>query len=176
MYGDEKVTTHPDQAAEWMKQITSNIRQWQGRALAGLEVLKSEARTDTTRIAAIGYCFGGATVQQLAYTGVDIKGVVSFHGSLVPIAEEQAGRVKAKVMICHGGSDPLVKAGAIESYISAMEKSGVDWRMIIYGGARHSFTNPDADQVGMDALKYSKSADERSWADMQAFFDEIFGV
>ncbi len=99
---------------------------------------------------------------------------MSFHGALVPAMEEQAKRVKAKILICHGAADPLVEEGGIQNYVSAMEKSGLDWQMIIYGGARHSFTNPDADKVGMDALKYSQSADERSWADMKKFFDEVF--
>ncbi len=174
MYGKGKVTRHPKQAAEWMKQVNSNVSQWQQRALAGLQVLKKDPRTDTTRIAAIGYCFGGATVQQLAYSGADIKGVVSFHGALLPPVDTQAKHVQAKILICHGAADPFVKEGAIQNYISAMEKSGLDWQLIIYAGAKHSFTNPDADKVGMDALKYSKSADQRSWLHMKGFFDDIF--
>ncbi len=174
MYGKGKVTAHPSQAAEWMKQVRSNVRQWQQRARAGLEVLKKDPRTDTKRIAAIGYCFGGGTVQQLAYSGADIKGVVSFHGPLLPPGDDQAKRITAKILISHGAADPFVKEGAIETYISSMEKSGADWQMIIHGGAKHSFTNPHADKAGMDALKYSKSADQRSWGDMVLFFDEIF--
>ena len=175
MYGKGKVTTHPAQAGEWMKQINSNVQKWQQRALAGLEVLRKHPKVDTSRIAAIGYCFGGATVQQLAYSGADVKGVVSFHGSLVPPVGVQTENVKASILICHGAADPFVKEGQIESYISAMEKSGLDWQMIIYAGARHGYTNPAADKVGMDALKYSKSADQRSWAHMKVFFAEIFG-
>lgn len=176
MYGKGKVTTHPSQAGEWMKQIKSNVHNWKQRALAGLEVLRKHPKVDTRRIAAIGYCFGGATVQQLAYSGADIKGVVSFHGSLLPPVGVQTEQVKANIMISHGGADPFVKEGQIENYVSEMEKSGLDWQMIIYGGARHSFTNPAADKVGMDALKYSKFADLRSWAYMKTFFDEVFGL
>jgi dienelactone hydrolase len=174
MYGKGKVTQHPSQAGEWANQIRSDVHQWQQRALAGLEVLKKDPRTDINRIAAIGYCFGGSTVQQLAYSGADIKGVVSFHGSLVlpPNAERQ--KVKAKILICHGAADPLTKRGEIEQYIAAMEKAGLDYEMIIYGGAKHGFTNPEADKFGMDPVKYSKSADLRSWADMKVFFAEIF--
>jgi dienelactone hydrolase len=174
MYGKGKVTKHPQQAAEWMKQVNSNIDLWQQRALAGLEVLKKEPKTDTARIAAIGYCFGGATVQQLAYSGARIKGVVSFHGSLLPPTEDQAKGAKAKILICHGASDPFMEEGAVQNYTSAMERSALDWQMIIYGAAKHSFTNPEADQVGMNALQYSKSADQRSWEHMKGFFDEIF--
>jgi dienelactone hydrolase len=174
MYGKGKVTQHPSQAGEWMKQVRSNVYQWQQRALAGLEVLKKDPRTDVHRIAAIGYCFGGSTVQQIAYGGADIKGVVSFHGSLMLPMSEQTQKVKAKILICHGAADPFAKGGEIEQYISAMERTALDYQMKIYGGARHSFTNPGADKFGMDALKYSKSADLRSWADMKIFFDEIF--
>lgn len=175
MYGKGKVTEHPEQAAEWMKQVNSNVRLWQQRARAGLEVLKKEPRTDTTRIAAIGYCFGGTTVQQLAYSGAHLKGIVSFHGSLLPPPDDQAKRVQAKILICHGAADPFSGEGAVQHYMSAMERAGLDWQMIIYGGAKHSFTNPDADQAGMKALKYSKSADHRSWGHMENFFEEIFG-
>lgn len=176
MYGTGKVTTHPAQAAEWMKQINSNVQKWQQRALAGLEVLRKHPKVDTNRIAAIGYCFGGATVQQLAYSGADVKGVVSFHGTPLPPVGVQTEQVKAKIMISHGGADPFVKKGHIENYVAKMEKSGLDWQMIIYGGARHSFTNPAADKVGMEALQYSASADQRSWTYMKAFFAEVFGM
>jgi dienelactone hydrolase len=174
MYGEGKVTKHPSQAGEWANQIRSNVHQWQQRALAGLEVLKKDPRTDVNRIAAIGYCFGGSTVQQLAYSGADIKGVVSFHGSLVLPPNGEVQKVKAKILICHGAADPLTERGQIEQYITAMEKTGLDYEMIIYGGARHGFTNPEADKFGMDPVKYSKSADLRSWADMKVFFAEIF--
>ena len=175
MYGKGKVTKHPTQAGQWMKQVSSNVYKWQQRALAGLEVLKKDPRTDVNRIAAIGYCFGGSTVQQLAYSGADIKGVVSFHGSLMLPVSVQINQVRARILICHGAADPFVKRGDLEDYISTMESSGLDYQIVIYGGAKHSFTNPEADTVGMDALKYSKSADQRSWEDMKVFFAEIFG-
>ena len=174
MYGKGKVTQHPKQAGEWMRQVNNNVDLWRQRALAGLQVLKDEPRTDTSRIAAIGYCFGGATVQQLAYSGADVRGVVSFHGSLLPPPSDQLSRVKAKLLICHGSADPFMKAEAVQNYIASMNASGLDWQMIMYGGAKHSFTNPDADKAGMAALKYSKSADQRSWSHMKQFFEEIF--
>lgn len=176
MYGKGKVTRHPKQAAEWMRQINSSVHLWQQRALAGLDVLKKEPRTDTKRIAAIGYCFGGATVQQLAYSGANIRGIVSFHGSLLSPTDHQAKRAKAKILICHGAADPFIKAEIVQNYLAAMGKSGLDWQMIIYGGAKHSFTNPDADKAGMEALKYSEFADKRSWSHMKKFFEEIFAL
>ncbi len=176
MYGKGKVTNHPQEAAAWTKQITSNVEYWGQRALEGLKVLQKDPGTDINRIAAIGYCFGGATVQQLAYLGADLKGVVSFHGSPLVPTEEQTKKVKAKILICHGAADPMVKAEVIQNYINGMEKCVLDWQMIFYGGAMHSFTNPGADKAGIDGVKYSKPADQRSWNHMKNFFREIFGV
>jgi dienelactone hydrolase len=173
MYGKGKSTEHPDQAAAWMKDVNSNMDAWLKRALAGLEVLKKQPQVDTTRLAAIGYCFGGATVQVLAYGGADLKGVVSFHGSLIPPSAEQAGRTQAKILICHGAMDPMNKPEAMTAYVNAMNASSIDWQMIAYGGTRHSFTNPDADKRGMAALAYSPSADRRSWQHMTYFFNEV---
>jgi dienelactone hydrolase len=174
MYGKGKVTQHPNEAGEWSNQIISNVHLWQQRALAGLEVLKKHSGTYSERLAAIGYCFGGATVQQLAYSGADIRGVVSFHGSLVSPGKIIVKEVKAKILLCHGADDPFAEPQTIIQYIDAMKVSGLDWQMIFYGGVRHGFTNPEADKVGLAALKYSKSADERSWGHMNLFFEEIF--
>ena len=176
MYGKEKVTTHPEQASEWAKQVSSNMGHWQQRAVAGLKVLQADPRVDPNRIAAIGYCFGGSTVQQLAYGGADIKGVVSFHGSLLTPTEQQARRTKASILICHGAADPLVEKGAIEEYLADMDKTGLDWQMVIFAGAKHSFTNPEADKAGMSAVGYNKLADQRSWQYMKDFFAEIFAL
>jgi dienelactone hydrolase len=175
MYGKGKVTQHPNQAVKWMNQINQNIDTWRKRALAGLEVLLKAPDTDKKRVAAIGYCFGGATVQQMAYGGADLKGVVSFHGSLVQPTGIRASDVNAKIMIHHGSADPFVKPAQVQNYLTTMEKSGLDWQMIIYTGAKHSFTNPAADKTGMPALGYNKAADHRSWGHMKMFFDEIFG-
>jgi len=174
MYGKGKATDHPNQAGAWMNEITANVDAWRARAQAGLSVLAGHPMTDTARMAAIGYCFGGATVQQLAYAGAALRGVVSFHGSPIPPPEGLESPVK--ILFCHGAADPFAKPEQVQAYLAAMGASNLDWQAIFYGGARHSFTNPDADAVGMEALKYDKSADMRSWAAMRAFFDEIFGT
>ena len=173
MYGKGKSTTHPEQASAWMKAVNSNIDHWVQRAKAGLNVLKQQPRVDTDRLAAVGYCFGGATVQVLAYSGEDLKGVVSFHGSLIPPTKEQAMRTRAKVLICHGAEDPMIQPEALTTYVKSMNATSIDWQMIAYGGTRHSFTNPEADKRGMDALAYNPSADRRSWQHMSIFFDEV---
>ncbi len=175
MYGKGKVTDHPKQAGEWMNKTTANVKTWQARAMEGLKVLQKQEMVDVQKIAAIGYCFGGATVTQLAYSGAPVNGVVSFHGALPLPSEGQQITTNAKVLIAHGNEDPFLNEDHIQKFRDALEKAGLDWQMVIYAGARHSFTNPAADKVGMDALKYNKNADERSWKHMQIFFDELFG-
>jgi len=174
MYGKGRATAHPDQAGAWMKEVNSNMDLWLGRALAGLNILKQQPKVDTARLAAIGYCFGGATVQVLAYGGADLKGVVSFHGSLIPPTAAQAGQTRAKMLICHGAQDPMNKTDALANYVQALNATSIDWQLIVYGNTRHGFTNPDADKFGMAALAYNPDSDRRSWQAMNYFFDEIF--
>jgi dienelactone hydrolase len=176
MYGKGQVTDHPDKAGEWSKQITSNVDAWQKRALAGLEVLRKQEQVDPQRLAAIGYCFGGATAMQMAYAGADLDGVVSFHGSL-PVPEEgQGGNIKAKVLAFHGSEDGFVPREKVTAFQEAMDKAKADWHMVVFGGAKHGFTVPGVDKHGIENLRYDKEADERSWKHMQLFFDEIFGT
>jgi len=174
MYGKGKHTEHPDQAAAWMKAVNGNMQLWQQRAIAGLDVLKSQPQVDPDRMAAIGYCFGGATVQVLAYSGAHLKGIVSFHGSLMPPSAEQGAKTKAKMLICQGAQDPFNPPDTVMQFIKAMNATSIDWQMIIYGNTRHSFTNPDADKHGMAALAYNPSSDRRSWQHMILFFNELF--
>jgi dienelactone hydrolase len=176
MYGKGKSTEHPDEAAAWMKEVNGNMDLWLKRTMAGFEILKKQPQVDTNKLAAIGYCFGGATVQILAYSGANLKGVVSFHGSLIPPSAEQAELTKANILICHGAQDPMNKPEALTTYVNAMNASSIDWQMIAYGGTRHSFTNPDADKRGMEALAYNPSADRRSWQHMTFFFNELFAA
>ncbi|MDC0936969.1 dienelactone hydrolase family protein [Pirellulales bacterium] len=175
MYGAGKVTEHAKQAGEWAGVITKNESAWRKRALAGLDVLKQRKEVDRDRLAAVGYCFGGATVCQLAYGDADLKGVVSFHGSLPLPKDGQTLDKSAKLLICHGAADAFVPAAKIDKFQEALEKAGADWQMIVYANARHSFTNPGADSRGIDGLRYNKEADQRSWQHMQMFFDELFG-
>lgn len=180
MYGDHKVTTHAEDAKGWMTQITSNIDAWQRRAGLGLEQLKQSPMVNAGQLAAIGYCFGGATVMQMVYAGMDVDGVVSFHGSMPPASAEQVASLKAaahkpKVLLAHGDADPFVPAERISAFKGALSDAGVDWEMDIYAGARHGFTNPDAGSFGMAALAYDAEADQRSWARMQTFFKGLFG-
>ncbi|MFZ5998637.1 MAG: dienelactone hydrolase family protein [Nitrospirota bacterium] len=144
------------------------------RVKAGLETLRKHDLTDTRRIAAIGYCFGGTTVLELARSGEDINGVVSFHGGLDTPNPGDAKNIKAKVLALHGADDPFVPMKDVLAFQDEMRKGGVDWHMVICGNAVHSFTNPE---VGTDPSKgaaYNEKADKRSWNAMKVFFAEIF--
>jgi dienelactone hydrolase len=174
MYGDGKMTRHADEAKGWMKQITSNTETWQRRASLALAQLKAHPKVESSKLAAIGYCFGGATVMQMAYAGEELDGVISFHGSLPPATPEQAAKVKALVLIAHGDADTFVPPERIEAFKTGLSEGGVNWEMNIYSGARHSFTNPYADGYGMEGLAYHEQADRRSWLRALAFFEEIF--
>ncbi len=175
MYGVGKLTEHPDKAGEWMKINTSNVERWRERALKALELLKQSDQVDKKKLAAIGYCFGGATVMQMAYAGADLDGVVSFHGSLpLPDVMLDEGDIKTKILVAHGGSDPFVSNEKLIKFQTALTELKADLQVVTYAGVKHSFTNPGADARGMEALKYSPDADRRSWQQMQMFFKEIF--
>jgi dienelactone hydrolase len=173
MYGKGIRTTDPGEAAKLSERLKGKPLMRQ-RARAGLEILRDNERVDPARIAAIGYCFGGTTVLELAYTGADIAGVVSFHGGLTVPASEDLSRIKARLLVCHGADDVFVSAETIAAFQDAMRKAGADWQMAFYGGAVHGFTNPAAGKAGIPGVAYNKHADERSWKLMQVFFEEIF--
>lgn len=177
MYGSGKVANHPDNAKAFMQEATESMDVAKARFLAGVEILKSSSKTDTNNIAAIGYCFGGATVLNMARLGTDLKGVVSFHGSLGSTFQAQPGEIKAKVLVCNGADDSFIPAEDITAFKEEMEQAKADYKIINYPGAKHSFTNPEADAIaekfGM-GVAYNKEADEQSWKDMQEFFKRIF--
>jgi len=175
MYG-VPATDDPHKAGEMSGHFRNNRKLMIDRAKAGLEVLLKNENVDPKRIAAIGFCFGGTTVLQLALSGADLAGVVSFHGGLGGIEYQPGTKVKAKILILHGADDPMIPADAITAFQDTLRKAGADWQMVYYGGAVHSFTNEKADAVGMKGVAYHKPTAERSWAAMQQFFKEIFGA
>ena len=174
MYGDNKVTTHAKDAKGWSTQITENTDAWRRRALAGLATLKASPQVDAERLAAVGYCFGGSTVMQMAYAGADLDGVVSFHGSLPTPAEGEGKQIKASVLAAHGEADTFVPADKVAAFKAALEAAKVDWEFLTYGGAVHAFSNPDAASYGIPNVAYDERADKRSWAAMQSFLKEVF--
>ncbi|HEY3309856.1 MAG TPA: dienelactone hydrolase family protein [Desulfuromonadaceae bacterium] len=144
------------------------------RARAALDTLKAQQNVDQKRLAAIGYCFGGTTVLELARDGADIKGVASFHGGLSTPKPEDARNIKAKVLAMHGADDPFVKPDEVTTFQQEMRAAKVDWQFITYGNAVHSFTNPEAGTENSKGAAYNEKADLRSWEAMKQFFAEIF--
>lgn len=174
IYGDGQTTTDPDQASTLTKRFRSDRSLLRSRVAAGLETLKAQDLTDKARLAAIGYCFGGGAVLELARSGADIAGVVSFHGNLDTPHPEDAKNIQAQILVLHGGNDPFVPWEQVKDFIDEMHQAEVMWQMNIYGGAVHSFTNPAAGDDPTKGTAYHPVADRRSWADMQQFFDELF--
>jgi dienelactone hydrolase len=143
------------------------------RVNAGLDVLKKNELVDTKRVAAIGYCFGGTTVLELARSGADLNGVVSFHGGLDSPTPADGKNIKCKVLALAGADDPFQKPDDLTAFESEMRDNKVDWQIVFYGGAVHAFTQPDPGFVNAGA-KYNEKADKRSWEAMKTFFAEIF--
>jgi dienelactone hydrolase len=143
------------------------------RVNAGLEQLKKSELVDPKHVAAIGYCFGGTAVLELARSGADISGVVSFHGGLDSPTPADGKNIKCPVLVCHGADDPFEKPEDLTAFENEMRDAKVDWRLIKYGGAVHAFTQPDPGFSNPGA-RYNEKADKRSWADMKMFFAEIF--
>ena len=144
------------------------------RVRAGLDELLKQKLVDPQRIAAIGYCFGGTTVLELARDGADVKGVVSFHGGLATPTPQDARNIKGKVLALHGADDPFVKADEVVAFQDEMRKAAVDWQFVSYGNAVHSFTNREAGNDNSKGAAYNEKADKRSWEAMKLFFAEIF--
>lgn len=144
------------------------------RAVAGLDVLRKQEQVDPKRIAAIGYCFGGTTVIELARSGADIAGVVSFHGGLDSPTPADGKNIKCRVLALHGADDPFESAADLAAFESEMRSANVDWQLIKYGGAVHAFTDWNAGNDNSKGAAYNERADRRSWEDMKQFFAEIF--
>ncbi|HZP59107.1 MAG TPA: dienelactone hydrolase family protein [Opitutaceae bacterium] len=176
MYGGGQSTTEAAKARELSSQFYGKPLMAE-RARAALDQLLATHLVDETKVAAIGYCFGGAVCQTLAYSGAPLAGIVSFHGSLVPAPVGASN--KAKFLICHGALDPFSKPEAIAVFQKSLNDGGFDYQFISYAGAVHAFTNPEADAMakknGLSGIGYNAAADHRSWQAMEDFFHEIFG-
>ena len=178
MYGAGVTTADPKKAGELAGQFYGKPLMAE-RARAGLDQLLATGLVDTGRVAAIGYCFGGAAAQVLAYSGASLAGIVSFHGSLVPASAEAAAKNHAKILVCHGAVDPFISAAEIAAFKKGMDDGKFDYQFISYAGAVHAFSNPGADQIAKATglpIAYHKAADKRSWSHMRTFFNEIFAV
>jgi dienelactone hydrolase len=144
------------------------------RVNAGLVEFKQHELVDTKHVAAIGYCFGGTTVIELARSGAELNGVVSFHGGLDSPTPADGKNIKSKVLACHGADDPFVPAKDLAAFESEMRDNKVDWQLISYGGAVHSFTQPMAGNDNSKGAAYNEAADRRSWEALKQFLAELF--
>ncbi|KPK51777.1 MAG: dienelactone hydrolase [Thiotrichales bacterium SG8_50] len=172
MYGGGKQASHPKEAGAFSGAVKSNMPAARERFEAARKVLSDHKFTDPARIAAIGYCFGGGIVLEMARMGVDLKGVVSFHGSLGTASPAKKGEVKARVLVLNGEADPFVKPEQITAFKKEMAGAGVDYRFVNYPNAKHAFTNPAATEAGKKfgiPLEYNKKADKKSWKEMKKF-------
>lgn len=174
IYGKGIRPKDKNEAADQAGMYRANRPLMRERVKAGLEQLRKYDFVDPKRIVAIGYCFGGGTVLELARSGADIAGVVSFHGNLDTPHPQETKNIKAKILICHGADDPFVTKEQIAAFQDEMRLARADWQINIYANAVHSFTNPDSGNDPSTGLAYNKEADSRSWEAMKLFFNQIF--
>ncbi len=177
LYGEGKVIeiAHPEDAGKMAGALRMNQKTWRGRAAAALKELTAQPNVDAKKIAAIGYCLGGSTALQLAYSGADLQSVVTFHAGLASPTAEEAKGIKGKILVCHGAADKFIPEKAIADLKASLKAASVSLDFVAYEGVVHSFTSLDADKVGNPGMKYDKKADEDSWKRMKDLFIETLG-
>jgi dienelactone hydrolase len=174
MYGKGVIAKDSKEAGEKAAGFKKDRALMRARAMAGLDVLRRQPNVDPERLGAIGYCFGGTTVLELARGGGDLVGVVSFHGGLETPEPKDAKNIKGKVLVLHGADDPFVKKEEVAAFEEEMKMSKVDYQLIQYPGAVHAFTNPDAGNDNSKGAAYNEEADKRSFQAMKEFFEKVF--
>ncbi len=177
MYGDGRTVDHPKDAASFSKAVNADPALRRARFLAAREALVAQPTVDPARTAAIGYCFGGGIVLNMAREGVDLRGVASFHGGLAGSSRAEPGKVKAQIAVFNGGADPMAPPEVVADFVREMNAAGVNVEFFNYPGAKHAFTNPDATLLGERfqlPIAYDKAADEASWAELQLFLQRVF--
>ena len=172
-YGEPRPTTAEVPAA--VERLRGDAERTRMLAQAGLDVLTEQRWTDSTQLAAIGYCFGGAMAIELARTGADLRAVAGFHCSLTTPRPDDSRNIRGRVLVCIGADDPTITRADRAAWEDEMTAAGVDWRLEIYGRTTHSFTSPNAVGAAGNAVhRYSERSDRRSWASMLDLFDEVF--
>jgi dienelactone hydrolase len=174
MYGGGLIAADQEEAAKLAGALKGNRPEMRSRARAGLEALAKQPQVAQGKLAAIGFCFGGTTALELARGGAPLLGVVSFHGGLDTPDPADAKNIRGKVLVLHGADDPLVPPAEVAAFEDEMRRAKVDWQLVAYGGAVHSFTNPRAGVDPSRGVAYNETAAKRSWRAMRDFFGEIF--
>ena len=172
MYGDG-VYVDGSKAGSLMNPLVQNPDELRARFLRAVTVARDQPEVDATRIGAFGFCFGGMCVLELARSGAEVLGVVSFHGLLHTRKPAEPGAVKASILVCHGWDDPMAKPERVVAFGDEMTTAGADWQLHAYGGTMHAFTNPVAN-APENGLLYDETADRRSWQAMRNFFETLF--
>ncbi len=174
IYGDGKSVTTVPEAQALAGKFYGDKNLLRQRVNAGLDILKKNKLVDPARIAAIGFCFGGSTVLELARSGADVKGVVCFHGGLATSAPDDS-KIKAKILVLNGGDDPNIPDKQVTDFKQEMKKAGADWQLVEFGGTVHAYTNPAAGNDPSKGMAYNEKSEKRAWTMMQDFFRELFG-
>ncbi|MDL0431010.1 dienelactone hydrolase family protein [Marinobacter sp. TBZ242] len=177
MYGSGKLAEHPEDAQKFMQQATSNMDQVKARFMAAKELLQQHDSVDSSRIAAQGYCFGGAVVLNMARLGVDLDAVVSFHGALGSPIKAEAGEVQPRIHVYTGGADQMVPSDQVSALVKEMQDAEADLTLVSFPGVLHSFTNPGADKVAEEfglPIAYNEEAANRSWEGTMRLYEEVF--
>ncbi len=175
MYGVGKTPRNTQEASALAGALKADPAELRARVNAAFETLRSQKLVDPRRTAAIGFCFGGTTVLELARSGAPVAGVVSFHGGLATKAPAAPKAVKAKILVLHGADDPFTPPADVQAFESEMRAAGADWQLVAYGGAVHGFTNPAAGTDNSKGMAYNEKAALRSWEAMKVFFRELWG-
>lgn len=176
LHGEGRVFSDLGEVMPLIEALRADPLRTRARASAALDALKGRAEVDASKVAAIGFCFGGTMALELARGGAEVAGVVGFHSGLATARPEDAKNVRGKVLVCIGADDPAIPLEQRQAFEQEMRDGQVDWQMNLYGGVVHSFTNPEAGRLGRpETARYDARADARSWAEMLAFFGEIFG-
>ena len=175
MFGDRRQVTKREEAMALIGDLRAHPPKLRARVRAALTALAAMPQVDSSRLGAIGFCFGGTAVLELARDSADVAGVVSFHGGLETQMPAVAGEVKARILVCNGADDPMIPPKQVEAFEDEMKKASAKYRVINYPGAVHGFTNPKADGSIAPGILYNKNADGQSWTAMRAFFEEVFG-
>lgn len=177
-HGGGRWIADPDEMLGRIRELGADTERTRAIGRAGLDVLLEHPRADASKVAAIGYCFGGTMVLELARAGIDLKAVVGFHPGLASSNPKDAHNIRGKVLVCVGSEDPLIPVEARLAFEREMRAAGVDWRMNVYGGAEHSFTHPptDPNRTTLPGISYHQLSAERSWRAMLDLFDEVFAA
>jgi dienelactone hydrolase len=175
MYGKGKVATHPNDAGAMATELNKDPKRVKARFDAALAQLKRDPRVDKQKIAVVGYCMGGTIALSMAGAGADLDAVSTFHAGVQNLPQPKKGEVKARILVNTGAADPMAPQAAVDAFKQSMTDAGAKVEVISYPGAKHGFTNPDADTKGMPALAYNAEADKESWANTVQFFKDVFG-